>query len=226
LVDGGFRNDFDLTVGPPFAVVYVAADSAVPGAEPRNLFAPVVALIDGKVCGSGETYREPLTIPSRALVEGCGYPGAVISFAVAGLLAEETMVWNGALREELRLTVVPGPGSSMAGPPFAYFLLDLPAGAGATGSTGGTHCGSAGSSGESGPAMVAVAPDELDAGCGYEGAPVRIDVYVHGAVVAQVDAFWLTGKFQQIEWAAPPSQVPAETAPAVTPPSVGDAGLR
>jgi hypothetical protein len=222
----GFRNDFELTVGPPFAAVYVAPFAAVSGAEPRNLFAPVVALIDGKVCGSGQAYRAPITIPSRELVDGCGYPGALISFAVAGLLAQETLVWSGELREELRPTVVPAPGSPMAGPAFACFLLDLPAGAGATGSIGGTHCGSAASSGEPGPAVVAVAPDQLDPGCGHEGAPVRIDVYEHGAVVAQVDALWFAGQFQHIEWATSPSTAAAGASSSVTPPSVGDAGLR
>jgi hypothetical protein len=88
---------------------------------------------------------------------------------------------------------------------------------------GDTHCGSAAASEESGPVVVAVAPDELDEGCGYEGAAVEINVYQKGVVVAQVDALWLGGQFQDIVWQA---QTPQGDASGVRPPSVGNAGLR
>ena len=219
-------TDFELTVGPPFAVVGLAASTEGYATVPRGLFGPVVAFVDGNACAVGASFGGAITIPPRELVAGCGHEGAVISFAVTGLLAKETVVWSGQLRGELRLTVVPAPGSPTAGPPFAYFRLQLPAGAGATATIGDTHCGSAASSGESGLAVVAVAPDELDKGCGYEGALLKINVYQRGVVVAQVDATWQAGQFQDIEWQATTSEEPVSGVPDLRPPSVGDGGLR
>ena len=215
--------DFELTVGPPFASVYVGAFASAEPADQGRRFGPVVALVDGRVCGAGSSFGERITIPPRELVAGCGYEGALISFAVTGLLSEEIVVWRGGLRADVRLTVDPSPGAPIGGPPFAYFRLELPAGAGATATIGDIHCGSAAANEERGLAVVAVAPDEIDKGCGYEGAPLKINVYQRGVVVAQVDGTWQAGRFQDVEWRA---QAPASDAPGVRPPSVGDGGLR
>ena len=219
----GVHLELDLTVGPPFASFYVGAFGAVQASDQGRRFGPVVALVDGNVCGAGSSFGERIIVPPRELVAGCGYEGAVVSFAVTGLLAEETVFWSGGLSADIRLTVDPAPGSPLAGPPFAYFRLELPAGAGATATMGDTHCGSAAANAERGLAVVAVAPDELDKGCGFEGAPLKINVYQKGVVVAQVDAEWQAGQFQDIEWQAP---APARDGPGVRPPSVGDGGLR
>jgi len=218
--------DFELTVGPPFASVYVGAFASAESADQGRRFGPVVALVDGKVCGAGSSFGKRITIPPRELVAGCGYEGAAISFAVTGLLAKETIFWGGGLSADIRLTVDPAPGSPMAGPPFAYFRLELPAGAGATATIGDIHCGSDAANAERGLAVVAVAPYEIDKGCGFEGAPLKINVYQKGVIVAQVDAVWQAGQFQDIEWQAAPSQGAASDAPSVRPPSVGDGGLR
>jgi hypothetical protein len=221
-VSGPFL-ELELTVGPPFAATYIGAFMPGNGVEPRRQFGPVVALVDGNVCGTGAAFLDFIMIPPRELVAGCAYEGAVVRFAVTGLLAEEYIIWRGGLRADVELTIVPAQSPAMAGPAFAYFRLELPAGAGATATIGDTHCGSAASSEESGLAVVAVAPDQLDKGCGYEGAPVKINVYQRGVIVAQVDAVWLGGQFRDIEWHARPAG--ADSRP-ISPPTVGDAGLR
>jgi len=234
------RSNFNLIIGPEFTVLYPYVVEHEPSEEHRESHSNViVALIDGEACGTTlptSLGGDRLIIKPRELPGGCGYEGAQITFAVNGYAADGIAYWLGEIDyRELKLELNHGPGSSEAGPAFAYYGLDIPAvPADYIGTTSqhvearinGIFCGGAGAEGPW-TVELAVAPDEVVDGCGVPGATVTF-VYREEVIGA---AIWQAG-YQEgpvvpvLANAAPRGAPQVATPQQILPPGVGDGGLR
>lgn len=147
--------------------------------DARPVSGDIEAWIDGVLCGtavSGEAVDDYVTgvsslrIPAASKAPGCGTPGAVIRFRVAGRDANQSAVWQDG--RQLRLDLVAGPsfaqyhGQFRATEPFDQVEPLI----------GGIPCGY-----QLNPLMgigpeygyhVVVYPESLRPGCGRPGAVV------------------------------------------------------
>jgi hypothetical protein len=237
LQDG--RGRLELTVGQPFAYLYPTILQAGPSGEPEGAYGrTVVALIDGKVCGVG-LHRVwgsiLLAIPSEEQEAGCGQPGVEVSFAVDGFAVPETLTWSPGGHEGFTFTLNPSPDGPFAGPPFAYYTVDLaPRPPDFLGQFSqhieawidGVSCGAVSGEGPA-EAVLLVAPDELVDGCGREGATVTVtlDGRPFGQPVAWAPGFHEGPDASSEGGQSPPPATPTPGGSQITPPDTGSAGL-
>ena len=241
------RHSLNLTVGAPFAVFWPEVyEYDEVGHREFNYGHTVAAMIDGQVCAVGlsRVWASIMVIvPSETMKPGCGREGAIVTFAVEGFGMSETEVWSAkpqlpASDEGLDLELVKSETAPLAGPRFAYYWIDLPAMVPThplfdeveqivIASIDGKYCGQARGVGPR-RVLVAVAPAELREGCGRPGAQVAF---------SQTDEPYATATWQpgfHDGPAAPGIAQAGELAPAreqapsqaISPPSVGDGGLR
>jgi hypothetical protein len=251
LQDG--RGWLNLTVGPAFALFWPQVEFVSANGEEESGFGTVVALIDDKVCavGEGRVWTSVmLIVPPESLRPGCGREGATIRFAVDGFAAANTATWsaghgvatNAEEYEDLTLSISRERSSPLLGPRFAYFTFQLPPipenyigfpRHGLEAIIGGKTCGFAGGEGP-GPVLMSVMPTALEPGCGEPGA--TIDLMLQGKHLAYLT--WQPGFHEgpavpdlNTHLYGSPDAGPFDPQPSpapgqISPPSVGDAGLR
>jgi hypothetical protein len=249
LQDG--RGRIRLTVGSSFALFSPRiVDQNEQGQPNVNYFHTVAAIIDDKVCAVGLSRvwaSIMIIVPSETMKPGCGREGAVVSFAVEGFAVDATRIWSakpespvGDDDEGLVLDLVRSEQSPLVGPRFAYYWIALPEMVPThplfdeveqivTATIDGEYCGQARGVGPR-RVLVAVAPAELREGCGRPGATVAF---------SQTDEPYATAPWQPgfhdgpaapgIAQAGELAPTPAEVrmpSQDISPPSVGDSGMR
>jgi hypothetical protein len=159
----------------------------------------LVAYIGGQECGRGtsgfmgdvQTAMFTFPVASDAERAGCGVPGAVISFTLDGQAVNETMEWQPGIQKDLVVYLSAGPRFAIYRGTFSLVggfrsRPNADAGLLVTPYVDGQRCG------EAVPAgvypqdharflyWVTVQPNELQAGCGREGASVVLRLQVEG----------------------------------------------
>ena len=236
-----------LTVGPSFDVFWPRVQERDGSGDPVFGYGyTVAAMIDGRVCAVGlpRVWDSIMVIvPSETMTPRCGREGATVSFAVDGFATSEMGVWSEKPQdeyEELVLDLVKSETAALEGPKFAYYWIDLPAMVPThplfdeveqivIATIDGEYCGQGRGVGPR-RVLVAVAPAELREGCGRPGAPVAFSQTNEPyATVTWQPGFHEGPAAPGIAQAGELAPAPAEEqAPskAISPPSVGNGGLR
>jgi hypothetical protein len=167
--------------------------------DARPVQGQVLAFIDGKQCGRGQSFRpnaEPpdpigmftIMIATDSDEPGCGVPGVPVTISVNGREMNERIPWQPGWQQ---------PMSLIAGPAFATYhgKLDAPGGLPWPFSVwpyvGGVLCGkdlsSGGISGQDAYFYVVVDPEELRPGCGREGVDVELRLRIADGTEIAID---------------------------------------
>jgi len=204
-------------------------------------YADVRAIVDGMDCtgpgGSPVPGLHPawyhITVVPSSIKTGCGSYGKTIRFTINGLLANETRPWQESHDGPPDTAMLHEMPDLTAGTRSAYFDMavfdDNEVQTRASGNVlvayvDGKRCGVAQDAGTF--AVLLVVPSEQSVGgCGDEGAEITFTF--NGAPLMQ-RGIWRPGRAGTLFIPHRPGSRPQSTEPAppITPPSVGDGGLR